>query len=92
VRHCVPFVGASAARGENGIGLPDGYQIRILKIPVFWVPDTSNFVYRSDKDTTRIYNSRIRVGYKMTTTRQIPEKYEYDTGTRLVVGQYEREV
>jgi hypothetical protein len=62
-------------RGENGTDYPAGTGYEYLKYPGFRVPDTGNFVYGSDTDTTRIYISRIRVGYRMTTTRQIPGKY-----------------
>jgi hypothetical protein len=60
---------------KTGRDYPAGTGYGYLKYPVFRVPDTGNFIYGSDTDTTRIYISRIRVGYRMTTTRQIPEKY-----------------
>jgi hypothetical protein len=60
---------------KTGRDYPAGTGYGYLKYPVFRVPDTGNFVYGSDTDTIRIYISRIRVGYRMTTTRQIPEKY-----------------
>jgi hypothetical protein len=60
---------------KTGRDYPTGTRYRYLKYPVFRVPDTSNFVYGSDTDTTQIYISRIRVGNRMTTTRQIPKKY-----------------
>jgi hypothetical protein len=60
---------------KTGQDYSAGTRYEYLKYPVFRVPDTGNFVYGSDTDITRIYISRIRVGYRMTTTRQIPEKY-----------------
>jgi hypothetical protein len=54
---------------KTGRDYPAGTGYGYLKYQVFRVPDTGNFIYGSDTDTTRICISRIRVGYRMTTTR-----------------------
>jgi hypothetical protein len=37
---------------KTGRDYPTGTGYRYLKYPGFWVPDTGNFVYGSDTDTT----------------------------------------
>jgi hypothetical protein len=56
-------------RDENGTGLPAGYRIRILKLPVFSDTGYGYFSGGSDTDNTRIELSRIRVGYVIANTR-----------------------
>jgi hypothetical protein len=76
------------------MGTRDGYRIRVPKLPKFSDTDTSIFYVGSDTGTTRILNFRIRVGYGIVVTRQLPEYSGSDTGkiqsgTRLAV-QYRR--
>jgi hypothetical protein len=41
-------------RGENRSGIPVGYQIRIVQIPVFSDTDSSSFIFETDTVNTRI--------------------------------------
>jgi hypothetical protein len=59
----------SICRDENGTGLPAWYRIRILKLPIFRIPDTGISSGGSDTDNTRIELSRIQVGYVIANTR-----------------------
>jgi hypothetical protein len=56
-------------RGENGPGIPVGYQIRIVQILVFSDTGTCIFIFGTDTGKTRIVQLRIRVGYGANTTR-----------------------
>jgi hypothetical protein len=56
-------------RGENGSGIPVGYRIQIVQIPVFSDTDSSIFIFGTDTDNIRILKLRIRVGYRAMTTR-----------------------
>jgi hypothetical protein len=41
-------------RGENRSGIPVGYRIRIMQIPVFSDTDSSSFIFEMDTVNTRI--------------------------------------
>ena len=56
-------------RGENRSGIPAGYRIRIVQIPVFSDTDTDIFIFGTDTGNTRIVQLQIRVGYGANTTR-----------------------
>jgi hypothetical protein len=43
-----------AFRGENGSGIPVGYRIRIVQIPVFSDTDSGSFIFGTDTGNTRI--------------------------------------
>jgi hypothetical protein len=61
--------GAVGSRGENGSGIPAGYRIWIVQIPVFSDTDSNIFIFRTDTGNTRIVQLQIRVGYGASTTR-----------------------
>jgi hypothetical protein len=56
-------------RGENGSGIPVGYRIQIVQIPVFLDTNSSIFIFGMNTDNTRILKLRIRVVYRAMTTR-----------------------
>jgi hypothetical protein len=60
---------AEVLRGENGSGIPVGYRIRIVQIPVFSDTDSGIFISGTDMGNTRILQLQIRVGYEARTTR-----------------------
>jgi hypothetical protein len=41
-------------RGENGSGIPVGYLIRIVQIPVFSDTDSGIFIFGTDTGNTRV--------------------------------------
>jgi hypothetical protein len=57
------------SRGENGSGIPVGYQIRIVQIPVFQIRIRVFFIFGTDTGNTRILKLHIWVGYGARTTR-----------------------
>jgi hypothetical protein len=55
--------------GENGSGIPVGYRIRIVQIPVFSDTDSGIFIFGANMCNTRILQLRIRDGYGAGITR-----------------------
>jgi hypothetical protein len=47
-------------RGENGSGIPVGYRIRVVQIPVFSDTDSGSFIFGTDTVILG-YSGRIRV-------------------------------
>jgi hypothetical protein len=41
-------------RGENGSGIPVGYRIRVVQIPVFSDTDSGSFIFGTDTGNTWI--------------------------------------
>jgi hypothetical protein len=45
-------MGISVCRGENGSGIPVGYKIRVVQIPVFSDTDSGIFIFGTDTGNT----------------------------------------
>jgi hypothetical protein len=46
--------GLPGVRGENGSGIPVGYRIRVVQIPVFSDTDSGRFIFGTDTSNTWI--------------------------------------
>lgn len=66
-------------RDENRMGTWNGYWIRVAKIPRFSDTDIG-FFCRDGYEYYLVKNFRIRVGYGIDNTRQIPANAGSDTG------------
>jgi hypothetical protein len=73
-----------ATRGKNGSGIPAGYRIQIVQIPVFSDTNLGIFIFGMDTSNTRIVQLRIRSGYYLVNTRIfVSDTGTWNSGTRF---------